>query len=195
MKAYSEYWVTTMIRGLLALVAGTGILFFPELASTILMLPFAIVISILCLAAYGTIDSAIILASSFMIPRRRPGRYALRVQGSCGAVVGVLLFALVYDHLDLHWFLYLAAFQAASTAAAELVVARGTAVHHAAQWCYVSSAVAAVSAVVLLFGRNLNMHDLAWLLFGYLGLYGLNLFTLAGRMLFAEREMPVLVHA
>jgi hypothetical protein len=55
--------------------------------------------------------------------------------------------------------------------------------------------VAAVSAVVLLFGRNLNMHDLAWLLFGYLGLYGLNLFTLAGRMLFAEREMPVLVHA
>jgi uncharacterized membrane protein HdeD (DUF308 family) len=36
MKAYSEYWATTMIRGLLAIVAGTGVLFIPQMASTIL---------------------------------------------------------------------------------------------------------------------------------------------------------------
>ena len=52
MKAYSEYSATTMIRGLLAIVAGTGVLFIPRMASTILLLPFAVVISILCLAAY-----------------------------------------------------------------------------------------------------------------------------------------------
>jgi hypothetical protein len=41
MKAYSEYCAATMIRGLLAVVAGTGVLFIPELAPTILLLPFA----------------------------------------------------------------------------------------------------------------------------------------------------------
>lgn len=74
MKAYSEYWAATMMRGLLAVVAGTGVLFIPEMASTILLLPFAVAISVLCLAAYGTIDSAIILTTSFMIPRQQPGR-------------------------------------------------------------------------------------------------------------------------
>ena len=49
----------TMIRGLLAVVAGRGVLFIPEMASTILLLPFAVAISILLRAAYGTIDSAI----------------------------------------------------------------------------------------------------------------------------------------
>jgi hypothetical protein len=65
----------------------------------------------------------------------------------------VLLFALVYDHVDLHWFLYLAAVRAATTAVAEFVVARGTSVHHGARWCYVSGGVAAVSTVALLLGR------------------------------------------
>ena len=58
-----------MIRGLLAILAGTGVLFIPEMASTILLLPFAIATSILCLAAYGTIDSAIVFTTSFPIPR------------------------------------------------------------------------------------------------------------------------------
>lgn len=31
MKAYSEYWAATMIRGLLVVVAGTGVLFIPEM--------------------------------------------------------------------------------------------------------------------------------------------------------------------
>jgi hypothetical protein len=53
MKAYSEYWIAAMIRGLLAIVAGAGVLFIPEMASTLLLLPFALVISILCLATTG----------------------------------------------------------------------------------------------------------------------------------------------
>src|ERR1700733_9849055 len=90
MKAYSEYWTATMIRGLLAIVAGTGVLFIPEMASTLLFLPFAVVISILCLAAYGTIDSAIVLTTTFMIPRKQSGRLVLRTQGICGAAIGIL---------------------------------------------------------------------------------------------------------
>ena len=188
MRSYTEYWAATMIRGLLAILAGTGILFFPAMAETLLLLPFAILLSILCLATYGTIDSAIVLTTSFMVSHRQPGRLALRVQGICGAVIGVLLFALVYDRFDVHWFLYLASVQAATTAVTEFVVARETAAHHAALWCYVSAVVAGVSAVALLFGRNLSPRELAWLLYGYLGLFGFNLFALSARMLFATRE-------
>ena len=189
MRSYTEYWVATMVRGLLAILAGIGILFFPEMATTLLLLPFAILTSILCLAAYGTIDSAIVLTTSFMVSHRQPGRMALRVQGVCGAVSGVLLFALVYDRIDIHWFLYLASLQAATTAVTELVVARETAAYHAARWCYLSAVVAGISAVALLFGRNLSPRELAWLLYGYLGLFGFNLFALSARMLFATREV------
>jgi len=189
MKAYSEYWAATMIRGLLAVVAGTGVLFIPEMASTILLLPFAVAISILCLAAYGTIDSAIILTTSFMTPHQQPGRLALRMQGICGAAIGMLLFVLVSDRVELHWYLYLAAVQAATAAITEFMVARGTSAHHGANWCYASGGVAAISSIALLFGKNLSPHELAWLLYGYLGVFGFNLFALSARMLFAEREL------
>src|SRR5437762_8960844 len=119
MKAYYEYWVATMVRGLLAIVASTGVLFIPQMTSTILLLPFAIVVSILCLAACEMIDSAIILTISFMIRPGQPGRLALAVQGIFGAVIGILMFALVSDRLQIHWFIYLAAAQAASAAIAE----------------------------------------------------------------------------
>jgi hypothetical protein len=177
-----------MVRGLVAIIAATGILFIPEMASTILLLPFAIGISILCLAAYGTIDSAIVFTTSFLIPAQRPGRVVLRVQGICGAVIGILLFALVYDHVDLPWFLYLAAVQATGVAISEFIVARGTSAHHGAKWCYASAGVAGFSAIALLFGTNLNPRELAWLIYGYLAVFGFNLFALSARMLLAERE-------
>ena len=183
-----------MVRGLLAIVAGTAVLVIPEMASTILFLPFAIVISILCLAAYGVIDSAIVLTIGFMIPHQRPGRVALKVQGIGGVVIGILLFALVYDRIDLHWFLYLAAIQAAGIAVTEFIVARGTSVHHGARWCYVSAVVAAISAIALLFGRHLSPRELAWLIYGYLGVLGFDLFALSARMLFAERDLLLVGH-
>ena len=188
MKAYTAYWVATMIRGVVAMIAGTAVLVLPEMASTILLLPFAIVISILCLAAYGMIDSSIVFATSFMVPHHQPGRFALRAQGIGGAFIGVLLFSLVYDRVDVHWFLYLAAIQAAGAAVTEFVVARGTSVHHGARWCYASAAIAAVSCIALLLGRDLRERELAWLLYGYLGIFGFNLVALSARMLFNERN-------
>jgi hypothetical protein len=178
-----------MVRGLLAILGGTAVLVIPEMASTILLRPFAIVISILCLAAYGIVDSAIVLTTGFMIPRRRPGRVALKVQGIGGVVIGILLLAIVYTRIDLHWFLYLAAIQAAAMAVTEFIVARGTSIHHGARWCYASSAVAAISSIALLFGGYLGPRELAWLIYGYLGVFGFNLFTLSARMLFAERDL------
>ena len=52
-----------------------------------------------------------------------------------------------------------------------------------------SAVVAAFSAIDLLFGANLNPRELTWLIYGYLEVFGFNLFTLSARMLFAEREL------
>ena len=189
MKTYSEYWTATLVRGIVAIVAGTGVLFLPEMASTILLRPFGVVIAILCLAAYGVVDSAIVLATSFMIRHDQPGRVALRIQGLAGATIGILLFALVYNRIDLQWFIYLAALHALSAAMVEFVVAKETSKHHGANWCYAASAIAAVSAFALVVGRNGGPRELTWLLFAYLGVFGFNLFALASRMLFAERAL------
>lgn len=104
-------------------------------------------------------------------------------------MIGILSFAFVYDHVDLHWFIYLAAVQAATAAITEFIVARGTSAHHGAKWCYASAGVAAISSIALLFGKNLSPRELAWLLYGYLGVFGFNLFAQSARILFAEREL------
>lgn len=189
MKSYSEYWTATLVRGVVAIIAGTGILFLPEMVSTILLRPFGVVIAILCLAAYGIVDSAIVLVTSFMIQPGQPGRIAMQLQGLAGATIGILLFALVYNRIDLEWFIYLAALHALSVAAVEFIVARSTSKHHAANWCYAASAIAALSAIGLLLGRNGGPRELTWLLFAYLGVFGFNLSTLGARMIFAERQL------
>ncbi len=186
MLPYTRYWIAMMVRGGLAVLAATAGLFVSGLAKTILLLPLAIVISILCLAAYGILDSAIVIASSFMIPAGRPGSVALRLQGAIGVVLGVLMFSGVYDKVALSWFLYLAAMQAATVAVAELVAARGTAAQHGTRWCFGSAAIAAVSAVALLAVRNLDHRRMAYVIYAYLCLFGLNLLAVSAEMLFGR---------
>jgi hypothetical protein len=187
-KSYTEYWAATMVRGVLAIIAATAVLVIPQMAETILLRPFAVVASLCVLSAYVFMDSAVVLVSSFMIPRGMPGRFALRLQGVGGAVIGAALFSLIYQGETMRWFLYLVALQAAGLAVTEFVVARGTAVHHEAAWCYAAAGIAAVSAVALLFGGGLSPRRLAWLIYCYLGLFGFDLFALAARMLFEERR-------
>lgn len=189
-QPYAAYWIAMMVRGFLAIIFATAVLFISGLATTILLLPLAVVISFLCLAAYGVLDSAIVIVSSFMIPHDRPGRLAFRLQGVAGVIIGALLFSLVLDRATLRWYLYLAALQAASVAVAELIAARGTSAHHGSQWCYVSAAIAGTSAVVLLSSGNLDHRRMAWVIYGYLGLFGLNLVALSAKMVFARHRMP-----
>ena len=188
MKDYSAYWVATLIRGLLAIIAGTAVLFIPEVAWSMFLIPFTIVTSILCLAAYGIIDSAVVVTTSFALPPSRYAGRALAMQGIIGLVIGVLLFTLVTVHIHLSWFIYLAAAQAMGAALSEFMVARKTAHHHDTRWCYASSFIAAISAIALLCGRDLDPRELAWLIYGYLGVFGFTLLILASRMLFAGRE-------
>ncbi|HEY0308522.1 MAG TPA: hypothetical protein VGB94_10205 [Acidobacteriaceae bacterium] len=188
MRTYAQYWVAMMLRGFLAVLTGTAILFLNGLSATVLLLPLAIVTTILCLAAYGVVDSSIVIASSFMVPRHRPGKLALLLQGLSGVVIGVLLFSVIYDRVTIDWFLYVAAAQAASVAVAEYIVARGTSDHHRSRWCYASSAIAAVSAVLVVTLALLGYRNVAWAICGYLGVFGLNLILLSASMLFRGHQ-------
>jgi hypothetical protein len=182
-----------MVRGIVALVAGLAVLVLPQMVSLVFLLPFAVLISMLCLAVYGVVDSLLLFISSFLVPHHPAGRFALRAQGLLGAICGALLFVFVYDRAQLAWFLYLAAVQAASVAITEFIVARGTSVHHGSRWCFFSALIAAVSAIGLVLSRNLLPENIAWLLFGYLGILGFTLTLLSARMLFSERSTRVIV--
>src|SRR5215471_2302183 len=102
MKNDSHFWRATVIRGSLALVFGSAVLVIPDMANSLLLLPFAVAVSILCLAAYGVLDSAVIFVTSFMASSRIP-KIALRLQGTFGVIVGVTLFFIVYDRMRMEW--------------------------------------------------------------------------------------------
>jgi hypothetical protein len=192
MKDDVHFWIATMIRGALALLAGSAVLVIPDMARTILLLPFAVALSILCLAAYGVLDSAIVFATSFMLSST-PARVALRLQGSLGVLVGVLLFAVIYDQVRLHWFLYLIAFQALFTAAAEFTVARHGFNSGASSWNFAAAGVAifffvAYALAATLLAHGLTPREIAWLIYGYLLAFGLAECLTAARMLYADRN-------
>lgn len=186
MTDYTAYWGVTCVRGVIALLAGLMIVFCSALRSTILLMPLAIVFSLMALAGYVVFDSALVLASSFLLPRHHLGRVALRVQGFIGIFIGIACFVVSSGEADLTWFLYLAALQAFCVAIAEYVAARGTAADHNSTWCYVAAYIAMISSLVLVFFHKATGHLLAWLLYGYLWSFGLNLLLLSSHMLFEE---------
>src|SRR6185312_12328194 len=110
MTDYTAYWGATCVRGIIALLAGVVIAFCSALNATILLMPLGIVFSLLALAAYIVVDSAIVVATSFMLPHQHLGRVALRLQGVIGTVIGIGCF--IASHGQVKWFLYLAAAQA-----------------------------------------------------------------------------------
>ena len=128
METYTKYWAISLARGCVALLAGLAVLVLPSMITLVFLIPFAVLISMLCLAVYGVMDSVIVLATSFVVPHERAGRLALRAQGIGGAIFGTLLFFLVYDRAQLQWFVYLAALQALGAAVTEFMVARHTSI-------------------------------------------------------------------
>jgi uncharacterized membrane protein HdeD (DUF308 family) len=186
MTDYTAYWTATCVRGVIALAAGVVIAFCSALNTTILLLPLGIVFSLLALAAYVVVDSAIVLACSFMLPHHHLGRVALRIQGLIGMMIGIACFIVSQSEADIRWFLYLAALQSCCVAVAEYISARNTAEFHNSKWCYAASVIAALACVVLVIFHQATGHLLSWLLYSYLWCFGLNLFVLSCHMLFEE---------
>lgn len=193
MKRDMDFWITVLARGLVALLAGSAILIVPDMARTILLLPIAVVVAIAGLAGYGVFDSALIFVSSFMGQTARV-RMALRVQGLMGVAIGLLLLSVVYNRVQLEWFLGLAALQALGAGIGEAVVARHTAANRTVSlWNYTAAAIAFVFAVVYGFIRirwadNLSPRALSWTVYVYLLAFGIAQCLTAARMLYADHQ-------
>lgn len=197
MKNDVHFWIATLARGIFALLAGSAVIVIPDMARIVFLMPCAVAISILCLATYGLVDSAIVFITAFMTASRR-GRLALLLQGTLGTAVGILLLAVAFEHAQLHWFLYFVALQALFTGAGEFVLARHGVTQSTARWNYGAAVVAALATLSYAmaaaeFGPTLLPSELAWLIFGYLVAFGLAQCLTAARRLYADRKITLLL--
>lgn len=190
MRNDKHLWWTTLIRGFIALLAGSAIMVIPDMANTLLLLPLAIVVAILGLAVYGILDSVLVLVTSYMTASRRT-RIALRVQGAVGVAIGICLIAVFSNNVQLSWFISLIVIQSLSTAIAEFIVARHSMTHSASLWNFAAAAFAFAFACVyayVLFVQAAQMvpREISWLVFGYLLALGIAQCLTATRMLYQD---------
>lgn len=188
-----HFWFVVLIRGLVALMAGSLVLIIPDMAKTLLLLPFAVAVSIICLALYGVLDSTLVLISSFMTesPWARAG---LNLQGVAGITLGVLFASVLFDHIQLTWFLSLAAIQALSAAVGEFVVARHAKTRPSGVLNYSAAIIASCAGLLfvflrLLYGASLTPREVSICLYGYLIAFGIAQCLTAAQMLYSDRAI------
>jgi uncharacterized membrane protein HdeD (DUF308 family) len=199
MNRYENFWIVTIFRGVLAILLGSAVLVVPDMARTLLLLPFAVAFAVLSLAAYGIVDSVLVFVTSFFASLRR-SRTALRFQSAFGIVLGALFFSILFDKLQLHWFLYLIALQAVATACSEYVIARHTSRRHGSRWSYAAAGAALLCAIgytiaAAIAPENLEPRQIAFLVYAYLVVFGVTQVLMAMRMLSIERKADALAHA
>lgn len=190
MKKDLHFWFATLVRGFVALITGSMILVVPDMARTLLLLPMAVTVAILGLAAYGVLDSVLIFVSSYMVNNPRAS-LALRIQGTVGITIGVLLLSVVFDRVRLEWFLSLAALQAFSLAVGEVVIAKHQRNRAVSAWNYAAAVTAGIFACLYLvvrvkFAASLAYRDLSWLVYAYLLVLGIAQCLTAARMIYAD---------
>ena len=195
MKKDIYFWVTMLFRGFIALFAGSFVMVIPDMARTLLLLPLALVFSVLVLAAYGIIDSGLVLASSFMTESSTV-RIALLSQGFVGMIIGTLFLGVVFDHVRLEWFLTLAGILALSSAVGESLVARHSSVHAVSIWNHAASGVAFCASIVYFvlrvsFASSLTSREVSWLVYVYLVVFGVAQCITAARMLYEDRRFVI----
>jgi hypothetical protein len=105
MHTYDKYWLTNLGRGILALLASVGAGFLPSLVdsdiSSVLFLPFAVAISMLCLSLYGILDSSLLVVTGCILPKGRKVHWLVILQGVTGLFLLVALTILSGDGINL----------------------------------------------------------------------------------------------
>jgi hypothetical protein len=192
MHKYENFWFVTILRGVLAILIGSGVLVVPDMARNLLLLPFAVAYVILSLAVYGIADSILVFVTSFFTSLQ-PARTVLRMQCAFGVVIGVLFCSVLFDKIHIEWFLYLIALQAFATAYSEFIVARHTSKRHGSRWSYTAAAIAllcaasyAVAAAIA--PANLTPRQIAFLAYAYLAVFGIAQVLMAARVLYIEHQ-------
>jgi hypothetical protein len=199
MNRYEHFWTVTIYRGALALLLACAILVVPDMAHTLLLLPFAVAFAVLSLAAYGIVDSVLVFVTSFFASLR-PARVALRAQSAFGVILGALFFSILFDRIQLHWFLYLIAVQAFAAAYSEFLIARHTSRRHGSRWSYAAGGAALLCAVgytvaAAIAPGNLTEREISFLAYAYLGVFGTAQILMSSRMIYIERRADGLAHA
>lgn len=199
MGKYENFWIVTIFRGVLAILIGSAIVVVPDMARNILLLPFAIAVVIISLVLYGVADSVLVFVTSFFTSLS-PARTALRLQSLAGIVIGMLFASILFDKIQLDWFLYLIALQAFSTAYSEFVIARHTSKKHGSQVSYIAATVALLCAMTYAIAATLAPSDLtpreiSALAYAYLACFGIAQVLMASRMLYIEHHANRIVHA
>jgi hypothetical protein len=192
MKNDEHFWWTTLVRGFLALLTGSAIMAVPDMTNTLLLLPIAVVVAILSLAVYGTLDSVLVFVTSYMAASR-PAKAALRIQGLIGVIVGVLLYSVFLDKVRLHWFLILISVQALSTAVGEFLAAKHSRTLATSHWNFAASAVALCFSCTYFYitvglADQMAPRQISCLLFGYLLVFGIAQCLTAARMLYSDHQ-------
>ena len=198
MRTSENFWIVTLLRGLLAIVLGTAILVVPDLARTPLLTALAEDVAALSLVIYGVLDSTLVLISSFAMPigSIRP---ALRIQSICGMCIGILFWFILFDKIQLHWFLYLIAIQAAATSYAEHAIARHTSRAHGSRLFYLGAWITLVAAIAYAgiaaaASDSLSTRQISFAAYAYLGAFGLGQVMMATRVLFRAGRAGRLRH-
>lgn len=199
MGTYENFWIVTILRGVLAILIGSAILVVPDMARTILFLPFAVAFVILSLVVYGIADSVLVFITSFFTSLR-PVRTVLRLQSAAGVTIGILFCSILFDKIHLEWFLYLIALQAFATAYSEFSIARHTSKKHGSHTCYVAAAVALLCSMVYaiiatMAPLELTPREIAILAYAFLAAFGVAQALMAVRMLYIEHHANPLAHA
>ena len=193
MRRDAHFWIVMLMRGLLALVVGSMIVVIPDMARTLLLLPLALVISLLGLATYGVLDSVLILSSRFMAESRTT-RSVLVAQGMLGILIGALLLFVVFDRAKLEWFLSFAALQAICAGIGEVVIGRHGGTRATSYWNYAAATVALLTGAAYIvlrvgFAEVLSSNQVSWLVYAYLVAFGIAQCMTAARMLYADRSV------
>jgi hypothetical protein len=199
MGKYENFWIVTLLRGVLAILIGSAILVVPDMARTILLLPFAVAVVILSLLVYGIADSVLVFITSFFTSLHK-AKTALRLQSAAGVVIGVMFCSILFDKIHLEWFLYLIALQAFCTAYAEFTIARHNSRKHGSIASFIAATVALTCAMVYTIAAtvapvDLTPRQIALLAYAYLAAFGVAQVLMAARMLYVEHQSKNLAHA
>ena len=192
MHTYDRYWLTNLGRGLLALLASVGAAFLPSLVeptmNRLLFLPFALVLSLLCLASYGMLDSMLLVVMGSILPKGRNAHWLVILQGLTGLALLLIVTIRSGGDLNLQFFALFAGVQALFTALAETTIAVRAKHHQGTAWLLVCAGISLTCSVALLLGGQLSAADQARLIFAYLLLLGSSLTVLSLRMLYIEES-------
>lgn len=192
MHTYDKYWLTNLGRGVLALLASVGAGLLPSVVSStinsVLFLPIAVAISMLCLSLYGILDSSLLVVTGCILPKNRKVHWLVILQGLTGLVLLVALTVLSGDGLNLRFFVLFAGLQALFTALAEMTIAIRAKHHQGTAWLLMCAGISLTCSIALLLGGNLSAFEQAALIFFYLLLLGTSLTVLSLRMLYIEES-------